>query len=148
MASSSSKVVIFAAIGGNLAVAATKFVAALWTGSSAMLSEGIHSLVDTGNGLLLLLGIHLSQRPPDESHPFGHGLELYFWALIVAILIFAVGGGVSIFEGIHHLLHPAPMANPIWNYAVLGIATLFEGSAWFLALKAFLAIKGEVGLWQ
>jgi len=148
MASSSTRKVIVAAVSGNLAVATTKFVAAFCTGSSAMLSEGIHSLVDTGNGLLLLWGIHRSRRPPDETHPFGHGLELYFWSLIVAILIFAVGGGVSIFEGIHHLLHPAPMANPIWNYAVLGIATLFEGSAWFLALREFLAIKGEVGVWQ
>src|SRR5947208_14904026 len=119
MASSATRTVIVAAVSGNLAVATTKFVAALCTGSSAMLSEAIHSLVDTGNGLLLLWGIHRSRRPPDETHPFGHGLELYFWSLIVAILIFAVGGGVSIFEGIHHLLHPAPMANPIWNYAVL-----------------------------
>src|SRR5438270_13735676 len=141
MASPSSKAAIFAAIVGNLAVAVTKFVAAAFTGSAAMLSEAIHSLVDTGNGLLLLWGIRRSRRPPDETHPFGHGLELYFWSLIVAILIFAVGGGVSILEGVHHLLHPAPMANPTWNYAVLGIAALFEGSAWFLALKQFLAIK-------
>jgi cation diffusion facilitator family transporter len=148
MASSSTRTVIVAAVCGNVAVAVTKFVAAFCTGSSAMLSEGIHSLVDTGNGLLLLWGIHRSRRPPDETHPFGHGLELYFWTLIVAILIFAVGGGVSVYEGVLRLLHPTPLEDPTWNYAVLGLATLFEGSAWFLAFKQFLAVKGDAGLWQ
>jgi cation diffusion facilitator family transporter len=148
MASPSSKVVIVAAVCGNLAVAVTKFVAAAFTGSSAMLAEGIHSLVDTGNGLLLLLGLRLSRRPPDETHPFGHGLELYFWTLIVAILIFAVGGGVSVYEGILHLVHPAPPGNPAWNYAVLGLAAVFEGAAWCFALRGFLAVKGEKGVWE
>src|SRR5215475_3044012 len=122
---SSSKKVIYAAIAGNLAIAVTKFVAAGFTGSSAMLSEGIHSLVDTGNGGLLLLGIRKSQDPPDETHPFGHGKELYFWTLIVAILIFAVGGGVSAYEGILHLLHPIRPADPLWSYWVLGVSALF-----------------------
>src|SRR5689334_3767515 len=107
----------------------TKFIAAAITGSSAMLSEGIHSLVDTGNQGLLLLGIHMSKRKPDATRPFGHGNELYFWSLIVAILIFAVGGGISAYEGILHLIHPGAMENPAWNYVVLGLAVVFEGTS-------------------
>jgi cation diffusion facilitator family transporter len=148
MASPSSRLVIAAAITGNLAVAVTKFVAAAFTGSAAMLAEGIHSLVDTGDGLLVLLGMHLSRRPPDETHPFGHGLDLYFWTLIVAILIFAVGGGMSVLEGILHLLDPAPLENPAWNYAVLGLAAVFERAAWGVALKGFVAVKGTKGIWE
>jgi cation diffusion facilitator family transporter len=103
-----------------------------------MLSEGIHSLVDTGNGGLLLYGMSRSQRPADAQHPFGHGKELYFWALIVAVLIFAIGGGMSFYEGIKHLEHPEPLEDPMWNYIVLGVSILFEGAALFLALKALL----------
>src|SRR5437762_6137620 len=115
---SESKFAIFAAIVGNLAIAATKMIAAILSGSSAMLSEGIHSLVDTGNGGLLLLGVRRSQKPADASHPFGHGKELYFWSLVVAILVFALGGGMSVYEGVTHLTHPHAY-DPTWNYIVL-----------------------------
>src|SRR5258706_6654464 len=131
-----SRRAIFAAIVGNLAIAATKFIAALISGSSAMLSEGIHSLVDTGNGLLMLLGFRKSQKPADAAHPFGHGKELYFWSLVVAILIFALGGGMSVYEGVTHLFHPHA-SDPTWNYVVLGFAFLFEGGSSFFAYKAF-----------
>lgn len=149
MASGSSKLAIYAAIAGNLAIAIMKFVAAAFTGSSAMLSEGIHSLVDTGNGGLLLLGIHRSQKPADAAHPFGHGKELYFWSLIVAVLIFGVGGGISAYEGIIHILHPAPLEDPTWSYVVLGLAALFEGIVFVIALREFQAQKPpEENIWQ
>ena len=112
---SESKVAITAAIVANIAIALTKLVAATATGSSAMLSEAIHSIVDTGNGGLLLLGIRASRRPPDIEHPFGHGRELYFWTLIVAVAIFAVGCATSIYEGVTHLISPHPIGNPFWN---------------------------------
>jgi hypothetical protein len=137
MASGSSKTVIYAAIGGNLAIAITKFVAAVTTGSSAMLSEGVHSLVDTGNGLLLLFGIRQATKPPDDRHPFGRGKELYFWTLIVAVLIFGVGGGISIYEGLKHVRHPEAVTDPTINYVVLGFAFVFEGAA--RAIPAILA---------
>ncbi len=132
-----SKTAIFAAIIGNLLIAVTKFIASVLTGSSAMLSEGIHSVVDTGNGLLMLYGIYKSGKPPDETHPFGHGREIYFWSLMVAISIFAVGGGVSVYEGISHLQQPVEISNPVWNYAVLGFSVVFEGISWFYGWKAF-----------
>jgi len=135
-----SKTAIFAAIAGNLAIAATKLIAAYVTGSSAMLSEGIHSLVDTGNGGLLLLGLHKSRKPADVNHPFGHGKELYFWSLVVAILIFALGGGMSVYEGITHLAH-AHAYDPTWNYVVLGFAFVFESVSFYFAYKAF---RGEM----
>src|SRR6476646_2164420 len=134
MTTGSSHKTIYAAITANLAIAITKFIAASITGSSAMISEGIHSVVDTGNELVLLYGIRRSQRPPDENHPFGHGQELYFWTLVVAILIFAIGGGMSIYEGITHLIHPTPIEDPTWNYVVLGLAVVFEGFSWRVAL--------------
>ncbi|MBA3601713.1 MAG: cation transporter [Acidobacteria bacterium] len=144
-----SKTAIFAAIGGNLAIAIMKFAAAAFTGSSAMLSEGIHSLVDTGNGGLLLLGIHKSKQPADATHPFGYGKELYFWSLIVAVLIFGVGGGISIYEGIVHLIHPSDLEDPTWNYVVLGLAVVFEGIVFVIAFRAFQALKGEdENIWQ
>ena len=144
-----SKTAVFAAIIGNFAIAVMKFAAAAFTGSSAMLSEGIHSLVDTGNGGLLLLGINRSKQPPDEMHPFGYGKELYFWALIVAVLIFGVGGGISIYEGIMHLIHPAPLHDPTWNYVVLGLAMVFEGIVFVVAFREFQGLKNEdENIWQ
>jgi cation diffusion facilitator family transporter len=133
---SESRTAIYAAIAGNIAIAATKLIAAFFTGSSAMLSEGIHSLVDTGNGGLLLLGVRKSQKPADAGHPFGHGKELYFWSLVVAILIFALGGGMSVYEGVTHLAHP-PAYDPTWNYVVLAFAMIFEGISFYFAYKAF-----------
>ncbi len=148
MASSGSKAAIYAAILGNLAIAITKFVAAAIGGSSAMMAEGIHSLVDTGNGGLLLLGIQMSQRPPDRRHPFGHGKELYFYVLIVGILIFGIGGGISIWEGIEHVLHPSPITNASLSYTVLGLAIVFEGIVWTIALRAFLKETSGEPFWE
>lgn len=132
-----SKIAIYGAIAANSAIAVSKFVAAFFTGSSAMLSEGIHSLVDTGNGILLLFGIKRSQQPPDQKHPFGYGNEIFFWSFVVAILIFALGGGIAIYEGVQHLLHPRELANVQWNYVVLALAMIFEGSALRIALRQF-----------
>jgi len=148
MASASSKKSIFAAIGANLAIALSKFITAALSGSSAMLSEGSHSLVDTGDGLLLLWEIRLSRRLPDDTHPFGYDKELYFWTLIVAVLIFAVGGGMSMYEGIVHLLHPHPLREPMWDYIVLGLAFVLEGISWIVAFKEFKTVKGAETFWQ
>jgi cation diffusion facilitator family transporter len=145
-AASASKTAIVAAILGNVAIAVTKFVAAAFSGSSAMLSEGIHSLVDTGNGGLLLLGLHQGRKPPDSTHPFGHGKELYFWSLIVSITIFALGGGMSLYEGITQLIHPQSLSDPFWNYIVLGCAFVFEGTTWLFGWKAFRIVKGNRGI--
>ena len=144
----SSKLAIYGAIAANMAIAASKFVAAAFTGSSAMLSEGIHSLVDSGNGLLILHGVRQAEKPADKRHPFGRSKELYFWALIVAILVFSVGGGMSFYEGIEHLKHPAPITDPTWNYWVLGLSLVFEGVSCFLAFKAFNAGRGDAGFWE
>ena len=146
--SGSAKKTIYAAMAANFAIAVTKFIAASITGSSAMLSEGIHSVVDTGNELLLLWGLRLSKKPADDSHPFGYGQELYFWTLIVALFIFAIGGGMSIYEGIDHIQHPEPLGDPRWNYIVLGLAVVFEGYSWNIALQEFLASKDEDTLWK
>ena len=146
--SSQSQVAIVAAILGNLAIAVTKFAAAVFSGSAAMLSEAIHSAVDTGNGGLMWLGVQKSRKPPDPEHPFGHGRELYFWTLIVGVLIFAVGGGISVYEGILHLTHPVLPENLVWNYSVLGIAAVFESTTWILGWKAFNAERGRRGVFQ
>jgi cation diffusion facilitator family transporter len=138
-----SKIAIYGAIAANTAIAISKFIAAYFTGSSAMLSEGIHSLVDTGNGVLLLHGIRLSQRPPDHNHPFGYGKEIFFWSFVVAILIFSLGGGIAIYEGIQHLLHPRQLKHVEWNYVVLTLAMIFEGAALRVALKQFNASRGK-----
>jgi cation diffusion facilitator family transporter len=145
MARSSSKGIIYAALTGNLLVAVTKFAAAGFTGSAAMLSEAIHSTVDTGNQLLLLLGIRSAARPANAKHPFGHGLQLYFWTFVVAVLIFGVGAGVSTVEGISKISTPHPVEHPWANYMVLGLALLFEGAVWIVALRAFRASKGSLG---
>ena len=145
MAASSKKVIIAALIGNTL-IAVTKFAAAAITRSSAMLSEGIHSLVDTGNQILLLYGLRRSKQPPDREFPFGYGKELYFWSFVVAIMIFAVGAGVSIYQGVLHTLHPRPLANPEVNYIVLGLATIFEGSAWIFAWREFKKHRGKRGI--
>jgi cation diffusion facilitator family transporter len=140
---SESRIAIYAAILGNIAIAFTKFIAAYFSGSSVMLSEGIHSLVDTGNGGLLLLGLHTSRKPPDLTHPFGHGKELYFWSLIVAITIFALGGGLSIYEGVTHLGQPEPLHDPFWNYVVLASAFVFESISWIFGWRAFRKVKAK-----
>lgn len=138
-----SKPVIYAAMGGNLMIAISKFVAAAITGSSAMLSEGIHSVVDTGNQVLLLLGIKRANRPPSAQFPFGHGKEVYFWSFVVALLLFSVGSGISLYEGIHHILNPAPLESPLVSYGVLGLGILFEGASWAFALHQFRKTKGK-----
>ncbi len=143
-----SKRVVYAAAAANIGIAATKFVAAYFSGSSAMLAEAIHSLADTGNQLLLLHGISRSQLPPDESYPFGHGKELYFWGLIVAILLFGVGGGMALFEGIRHVIEPRPVENALWAYVVLGIATVFESSSFVVAIRELLRRRGPSDFWR
>jgi len=146
MASAGSKTVIYAALVGNFLIAVTKGTAAAFTGSSAMLSEAIHSLVDTGNQGLLLIGIARSKKPADKSHPFGYGTEVYFWAFVVAIMIFGVGAGVSIYEGIAKIRHPHPITSPMINYAVLTIAMVFEAVAWWIAYREFEKVRGRRGI--
>ena len=139
---SDSRKVILAALGANALIAVCKFAAAYITGSSAMLSEGVHSVVDTGNQGLLLHGMKRSERPPDDAHPFGYGAEVFFWAFVVAILIFAIGAGISFYEGINKLLHPHPITSPHINYIVLGAAFIFEAIAWTIAYKEFRKVQG------
>ena len=143
MSSHDSKTVIYAALAGNLAIACCKFGAAWFTGSSAMLSEAVHSLVDTGNQALLLHGLRQAARPATPEHPFGHGLKLYFWTFIVAILIFGLGAGVALVEGIDKLRDPRPLSDPWVNYAVLAVSFAFEGLTWLIALRSFRAAKGR-----
>ena len=148
MASATNRKAIYAAIIGNALVAVTKFVAAGITGSVAMIAEGIHSLVDTGNGGLLLLGLKLAKKKADRKHPFGYGKEVYFWTLIVAMSIFAVGGGISLYEGIRHVGHPVESGDPTVNYLVLSAAILFEGYAFYVALREFNRIRGNRTIYQ
>ena len=142
MAAESKKAVV-AAIIGNLAIAVIKFIAGGITGSSAMISEGIHSVVDTGNGGLLYYGLKRGVRPADEHHPIGHGMEIYFWSLIVAVSIFGIGGGMSIYEGIIHIQNPAPLESPIINYIVLAFAVLFESLSFSVAWRVFRKSRGS-----
>lgn len=146
--SSSSKPSVYAALIGNLLVAVTKSVAAVWTGSSAMLSEAVHSFVDTGNEVLLLYGMRRSARPPDPAHPVGHGRELYFWSFIVALLVFALGAGVSLYEGVTHILHPEPIRDVAVSYVVFALAFVFEGGSWLVALRHFRRVKGPLGYYE
>ncbi len=148
MASHGSTKVIYAALVGNALIAVTKFAAAAYTGSSAMLSEAIHSVVDTGNQGLLLYGLRRAAKPADRRHPFGYGMELYFWAFVVAILIFAVGAGVSLYEGISKLQHPHEIRSAYVNYIVLTLALIFEGVAWWIAYKEFNTRRGRRGIFD
>jgi cation diffusion facilitator family transporter len=147
-AGSASKKVIYAALAGNLLIAITKFGAALWTGSSAMLSEGVHSLVDTTNQGLLLYGHYRASRPPDERHPLGYGRELYFWSFIVALLVFALGAGVSLYEGIEQVRERRPINDPTVNYVVIALALVFEGISWWIALQEFRKTKGDLSYFE
>jgi cation diffusion facilitator family transporter len=148
MSSHSSKKVIFAALIGNFLIFLSKLGGAVWTGSSAMMSEAIHSIVDCSNQLLLLHGIKRSKKPADEAHPFGYGKELYFWVFIVAILIFAVGSGVSLYEGIHKIMNPHAVTDIYINYIILGTAIIFEGYSWSVAYIEFNKTKKEGSIWQ
>ncbi|WP_421569256.1 cation diffusion facilitator family transporter [Stenotrophomonas sp. PD6] len=145
---SGSRLVVYAALVGNLCIAIAKFVAAGISGSSAMLSEGVHSLVDTTNELLLLYGLHRADKKPDTVHPFGYGRELYFWSFIVALLVFAAGAGVSAYEGIQHIRRPEPATNHLLSYVVLGISFVFEAGSWWVALREFRATKGSMGYFE
>jgi cation diffusion facilitator family transporter len=145
---SSSKLVVYAALAGNMLVALTKFVAAGWTGSSVMLSEAIHSLVDTGNQILLLYGMHRAAKPADDLHPLGFGREIYFWSFIVALLMFTIGAGVTLLEGITHIRNPESIVDPLVNYIVLGLSALFEGATLLLALREFRKTKGPIGYFE
>src|SRR3569833_259171 len=136
----SSKTPIYTAFIANIIIAATKLTAAAFTGSTAMASEGIHSLVDTSNEILLLLGIHKSQKPADEKRPFGYGKELYFWSFVVSLLFFSLGGGFSIYEGIEHLLHPEEVTNPVWNYAILFFVFFLVCFSLFLVFFVFFCL--------
>jgi cation diffusion facilitator family transporter len=144
----SSKKVVFAALAGNGLIAAIKFAAAAFTGSSAMLSEAVHSVVDTGNQGLILYGMKRAGRPADTAHPFGYGMELYFWTFVVAILIFAVGAGVSVYEGIQKILHPQAVTDVYVNYIVLGLALVFEFAVWWIAVAEFRKVKGDLSTFE
>jgi cation diffusion facilitator family transporter len=139
---------IYAALAGNCLVAVTKFIAGAWTGGSAMTAEGVHSLVDTGNQLLLLYGLRQAQQRPTPERPLGHGRELYFWSFIVALLIFSLGAGVAAVEGILHILNPSPIEDAFVNYIVLGVAFVFEGASWWIALRGVDEVKGKEGYFE
>lgn len=148
MAAGNSKPVVIAAFVGNTLVAITKFIAAWWTGSSAMLSEAVHSLVDTSNQVLLLYGLKRAERPPDTSHPLGYGREIYFWSFIVALLMFTIGAGVTLYEGIQHIRDPHEIVDVRISYVVLACAAVFEGVTWMFALREFSKSKGDLGYYQ
>lgn len=145
---SGSRFVIYVALAGNLAIAVAKFVAAAISGSSAMLSEGVHSLVDTINEVLLLYGLRRAAKPPDRDQPLGHGRELYFWSFIVALLVFSMGAGISLYQGTVHLRNPVAADNHTIAYIVLGVSIVFEGISWRVALREFRATKGKLGYFE
>ncbi|HJP69945.1 MAG TPA: cation diffusion facilitator family transporter, partial [Sphingomicrobium sp.] len=136
------------ALAANLGIAASKFVAAAITGSSAMLTEGVHSIVDSINQLLLMWGRRQAKRPPDRFHPFGYGRELYFWSFVVAVLVFSLGAGVSVYEGILHIAHPEPPVSPLIAYVVLLVAFLLEGWSTLEAFGDFKKAKGDLSWFQ
>lgn len=142
------RLTLYAAIAANVAIAVTKFLAAGASGSSVLFSEGLHSIVDTGDGLLLLLGVHLSHRGPTRRHPYGHGAEVYFWSMVVAMSIFGIGGGVSIYQGIEHLGSGRPPSHLGWSYLVLAIAFVFEGVSWLVSMHGFRQVRGDRGMWE
>lgn len=140
-----SKLIVYVALAANVAIAVAKFIAAALTGSAAMLSEGVHSIVDSVNEILLLYGMHRANKPPDRENPLGYGRELYFWSFIVALLVLALGAGFSLYEGVNRVLAPDPLEDPTANYIVLGVAALFEGTSWWLSLKSVKRKKGRMG---
>jgi cation diffusion facilitator family transporter len=146
MVEHTSRTAIIAALAGNLLIAVTKGVAAAVSGSSAMLSESVHSFVDSGNEVLLLYGQHRAKKPPDRSHPLGYGREIYFWSFVVALLIFALGAGVSMYEGIIHIRHPEPMERPTINYVVYALSAVFEAVSWWFGWKTFSRVMGDRGV--
>ena len=143
-----SKLVLVAALAANLGIAVAKFVAAGMTGSAAMLTEGFHSVVDSLNQILLLYGQKRAARPADATHPTGYGRELYFWSFVVAILIFATGAGLSVYEGVVHLRAPEPPQDPLIAYVVLVVSFLLEGASWITAVRGFAGAKGKQGWWE
>jgi cation diffusion facilitator family transporter len=145
MAQKDSTLVVGAALGANVLIAIAKFAAALFTGSSAMLSEAVHSCVDCGNELLLMFGLHRARRQADETHPFGYGMEVYFWAFLMAVMLFGVGSGISLLDGIRVVRHPEPIESPWISFLVLGVAALAEGASWVISLRALNRGRGERG---
>ena len=145
---SGSRLVVYAALAGNVLIAAAKFIAAALSGSSAMWSEGVHSLVDSINEVLLLYGLHRAKAKPDPAHPFGHGRELYFWSFIVALMVLALGAGVSFYEGVMHLRNPHPVKDPMLSYGVLVVALLFEGTSWLISVREIRSRKGAMGYYE
>ena len=139
---------IYSALAANLLIAVTKFIAGSFTNSSSMIAEGIHSTVDTTNQILLLYGLKRSVKPPDKYRPFGYGKELYFWSFIVSIMIFGLGGVLSISQGITHIIHPEPLGNPWWNYLVLALSFVFEGISLFIAIKEFDKTRNGISWWK
>ncbi|MDR6733355.1 cation diffusion facilitator family transporter [Sphingobacterium sp. 2149] len=139
---------IYSALVANLLIALTKFLAGSFTNSSSMISEGIHSTVDTVNQILILYGLKRSKKAPDQSHPFGYGKELYFWSFVVSILIFGLGGALSIYQGVIHIRNPELMKNPFWNYVVLILSLIFEGTSFIIAMKEFNKTRNGMGWWK